>query len=89
MSHNITENEAIHSLPDLLERVRDDGETFVIVRGEEEVGLLAPVPTGRHLTLQGLIDLVRSMERPDDRFADDLEEIQARQPMTDNSPWRS
>ena len=39
---------------------------------------VAPIQTSG-VSLRGLVKLLRSIERPDDRFADDLEEIQAQQ----------
>lgn len=89
MSERVTVAEAALHLSDLLDRVRNQRETFVILRGGEEVGCLTPAEPGRSLTLRGLIDLLREAGSPDPQFADDLEEIQAAQPPLGDAPWPS
>jgi antitoxin (DNA-binding transcriptional repressor) of toxin-antitoxin stability system len=89
MSEWVTATEAALRFPDLLDRVRNERETFVILRGGEEVGRLTPVEPSKPLTLYGLIELLRDSGSPDPRFADDLEEIQAAQPSLDDGPWHS
>jgi antitoxin (DNA-binding transcriptional repressor) of toxin-antitoxin stability system len=89
MSVRVTVSEAMSHFSDLLDRVRLARETFVIVRGGEEVGQLAPVPAEQRVTLRGLLRLLGETGPPDERFAADLEEIQAAQPPTGDSPWPS
>jgi len=89
MSQRVTVTEVESRLSDLLDQVRDGHETFVILRGGEEVGRLMPVEPNRPLTLLGLLDLLRKTDSPDPQFADDLEEIQASQPPAGDSPWAS
>lgn len=90
MSERVTATEAARRFSDLLNRVRYERETFVIVRGREEVGQLAPVPSSPEpLTLRGLFELMGEAGRPDDQFADDLAEIQASQRPIGDSSWGS
>ena len=88
MSERVTAAEAALRFPDLLDRVRNERETFVILRGGEEVGRLMPTEPSQPLTLLGLIELLQGTRSPDPQFAEDLEEIQATQPPLDD-PWRS
>jgi antitoxin (DNA-binding transcriptional repressor) of toxin-antitoxin stability system len=89
MSERVTANEAALRFPDLLDRVRNERETFVILRGGEEVGRLTPAEPSRPLTLFGLIELLREAGSPDPELAADLEEIQAEQPPLDDRSWPS
>jgi antitoxin (DNA-binding transcriptional repressor) of toxin-antitoxin stability system len=89
MSERVTAAEAALRLSDLLDRVRNERETFVILQGGEEVGCLTPAAPSRPLTLRRLIDLIEEAGSPDPQFADDLEEIQAAQPPMGNASWPS
>ena len=89
MSERVSATEAARRFSDLLNRVRYGRESFVIVRGGEEVGQLVPAPSAQALTLRGLVGLLREVEAPDERFADDLEQVQASQPFAGDSPWAS
>lgn len=88
MSQRVTATEAARNFSDLLNRVRYGGETFVIVRGGEEIGQLAPAAP-RTLTLRGLLDLLQRERTSDPEFADDLEAIQREQPLAGEAPWDS
>ena len=89
MSLRVTATEAARQCSDLLNRVRYEGETFVITRGGEEVGQLAPPPSARPVTLRSLVELLRREGSPDPDFADDLEAIQLDQPPIGETPWPS
>ena len=89
MSVRITATEAARNLSDLLNRVRYRGESFLIVRNGEEVGMLAPISSGKSTTLRQLVELVKEMGPPDDDFVSDLEEIHRQQPSLPRDPWPS
>ena len=89
MSGRVTATEAARNFSELLNRVRYGRETFVILRGGEEVGQLTPVESHPEPTLRRLLEVLELAEKPDDRFASDLEEIQANQPPAGDSPWHS
>lgn len=89
MSQRVTATEAARRFSDLLNRVRYAGESFVIVRGDEEIGQLVPAEPNRPLTLRGLLDILASEGAPDPELADDLEAIQREQPLAGETPWPS
>ena len=89
MRERISATAAARSFSDLLNRVRYKGDSFVIVRNGEEVGLLEPVSSPRPKTLNELLDHLAEIGPPDEDFARDLEEIRASQPPMPDSPWRS
>ena len=89
MSRKITATEAARNFSEFLNRVRFERETFVILRGGEAVGQLGPIESRSGITLRNLLAALELVEKPDDQFADDLEKIQAEQPLAGESPWPS
>jgi antitoxin (DNA-binding transcriptional repressor) of toxin-antitoxin stability system len=89
MSQTVTATEAARNFSDLLNRVRYGGETFVILRGGEAVGQLAPVETNQAPTFRELLVMLKEMEWPDEQFGSDLEAIQSEQLPPGESPWHS
>jgi antitoxin (DNA-binding transcriptional repressor) of toxin-antitoxin stability system len=89
MSQKVTATEAARNFSELLNRVRYERETFVILRGGEAVGQLGPMESRRRITLRDLLAALELVEKPDQQFADDLEKIQAEQPLAGESPWPS
>jgi len=89
MSQRVTATEAARNFSELLNRVRFERETFVILRGGEAVGQLTPVEPTQAPTLRDLVKFLEQTERPDDQFGRDLEAIQAEQLPPGESPWRS
>lgn len=91
MSRTLTATEAARSLSDLLNRTRYRGESFVIVRGREEVArLVPPEASAPAATLGELLDKLRRLRQEqlvDDDFAADLAAIQASQPALPGDPW--
>ncbi len=79
----VTATEAGRQFSELLNQVRYRGESFVITRNGEDVGLLAPVP-GK-LTLGELVELVGA-NRVGGGFAEELETIQREQGLAED-PW--
>lgn len=89
MTKRVSAAEARDHFSELLDQVRDEKTTFVIVQGEREVGQLAPVSPAEPMTLRKLVELVQEFGEVDPDFADDLEEIQAQQSLLPGSPWPS
>lgn len=89
MSRRVTATDAARRFSDLLNRVRYAGESFVIIQGGEEIGLLVPAQPARPVTLRGLLDILASEGAPVPELADDLEAIQKEQPALDEAPWPS
>jgi antitoxin (DNA-binding transcriptional repressor) of toxin-antitoxin stability system len=89
MSQKVTATEAARNFSDLLNRVRYGGETFVILRGGEAVGQLAPVEPSQAPTFREFLAMMKETEWPDDQFGSDLEAIQSEQLPPGESPWQS
>jgi antitoxin (DNA-binding transcriptional repressor) of toxin-antitoxin stability system len=86
VSRSVTATEAARRFSELLNRVRYERETFVILRGGEAVGQLGPVESRSGTTFRDLIAALDRIEKPDRELADDLEKIQAEQPVAGESP---
>ncbi|MBI3973750.1 MAG: hypothetical protein HY332_20940 [Chloroflexi bacterium] len=89
----ITAQEFVRSAAEVLDRVRERGEHFVVVRDGERVAAIEPVSAAKRahggVTLRQFIDLLREAPRPDSKFADDLEAIQCNQPPMAQTQWDS
>jgi antitoxin (DNA-binding transcriptional repressor) of toxin-antitoxin stability system len=71
----ITATQLAKKLSDILNRIRYRREEFVVERNGEAVAKLGPAePAG--ITWRELLERYPDLPRPDDRFADDLEQIQ-------------
>ena len=87
METEITATELSKNLGRILDRVVRNQETFVVTRRGKPIVKLNPAP--KVATLGDLVALWARF-RPDDKFADDLEEIQRNQQMLlpdRPSPW--
>ena len=83
----ISATEFARHLSDVLSRAHYRGERFVVERGGETVAILEPPTAAVHaITLRELTERLRNI-RPDERFADDLEAIQAEQSVAESPPW--
>jgi len=87
MSKRVSAAEARLHFSELLDEVRDEQTTFVILRGDQEVGQLAPVPHIELVPLDDFIKLVQESAGTDPEFADDLEEVRVQQSPLGDSPW--
>ena len=77
---------AAHSFSDLLNRVRERGEEFIIERDGEPIGILSPVKPPTH-TVADLVALLRSLPTPDPAFWDEVEAATRQYPELPRSPW--
>jgi prevent-host-death family protein len=89
MSTHVSATEAARRFSDLLNRVRYQGERFVIVRNGEQVAELSAIASRPKVTLAELVDRLLAARSGDPGFADDLERIQAEQPPVGDGPWTS
>ncbi len=85
----VTATEAASHLFDLLDRVREHGESFVIVCDGKEVAEVWPAAPRRAVTLAELVDRLGTVRSGDPGFADDLERIQAEQGPAGPCRWTS
>ncbi len=89
MPKEITATEAARTFSDLLNRVRYAGESFVVVRNGEVMCRIEPAGTARSAAVTDLLQLLDESTVRDDSFADDLDQVQRRQPKLPRSPWAS
>ena len=88
MTQRITASQLLEKLPDLLARVKNDHEQFVIEFDGKPVATLGPTEdTG--VTWREFAARYTTLPRPDDAFADDLEAIHASQRPIDPPEWPS
>ena len=91
MARTLTATEAARSFSELLNRARYQRESFVIVRGREEVARLVPPPTATApATLGQLIAKLRGLRDEhlvDDDFAGDLNRARETQGVLPGDPW--
>ena len=90
METKITATELARNLSTILNRVRYRGERFRVERNGEVVAILAPTEERKAITWGEFIKLWEELPRPDDKFADDLEEIHRAQGLLPPPPkWPS
>jgi len=89
MERTITATELARSLSDILNRVHYRNERFIIQRNGEIIATLGPPGPVRGVTLHEIAERLRGLKMPGDGFADDLEEIQANQPLMEFPDWPS
>lgn len=87
MKSHISATYAARHFSDLLNRIRDHGEEFIVERGGEPVCEIIPArPVTR--TVAELVRLLRSIPKPDDEYGDTLEDITTHQSPLPLSPWQ-
>ncbi len=87
METRISATEFARRLSDVLSRVHYRGERFVVERGGEAVAVVEPPQEAvRPISLRELAERLQGV-RPDERFADDLEAIQAEQGLAEPPVW--
>lgn len=87
MHVKITATAAAKGFSDLLNRIRYRGESFEITRGGVVVALVGP--PAPQSTVRDLFELLKSFSPGGLGLADDLEDIQAEQPVMPESAWDS
>ena len=75
------------SLSDVLKRVCEYGERFVIEQDGETIAELGPKTVVGDQSLADFFKGYQSLPRPDAGFADDLEAIHANQPRIEPRSW--
>jgi antitoxin (DNA-binding transcriptional repressor) of toxin-antitoxin stability system len=85
MEAHISVSELERDLPAILDRVRSQGDTFVIEQGGMVVAALGPAM--RATTWSDLVDALQDLPERDPDFADDLEQIQRQQPGVPDDAW--
>jgi antitoxin (DNA-binding transcriptional repressor) of toxin-antitoxin stability system len=76
-------------LPEVLRRARD-GERFVVFEDGRDLVTIGPAPGQKVTTLREFLERWETIPKPDPEFWDELEQIQASQPMVPPPPnWDS
>ena len=78
LANKLTTADLVECLDEVLDRVRS-GERFAIEQEGEVVAEIGPRAAKSGITWGEFLDMYFEWPRPDDRFADDLEAIQAEQ----------
>lgn len=74
-AHRISATRAARSFAEILNRVKYRGESFIVERNREPVCRIEPFRRGKPVTTDNFADFWKGLPRPDDKFADDLEEV--------------
>lgn len=76
MEHRISSTDLARSLGDVLGRVRDLGDSFIVERNGEPVARLSPLSEGVRATVREGLRAWAEAGPPDPSFAEDLERIE-------------
>ena len=87
MDNRIAADDLATRLSDVLDRVQNQGERFLVERGGEPVASLVPPPMPLSITLRQVASHLAQLALPDDGFAADLEAIQSAQPPVQPPEW--
>jgi antitoxin (DNA-binding transcriptional repressor) of toxin-antitoxin stability system len=74
-ARRISAAKAARSFSEILNRVKYRGESFIVERNREPICRIEPVRPRKPVTTDNFAEFWKSLPRPDDKFADDLEEI--------------
>ena len=74
-THRISATRAARSFAEILNRVKYRGESFIVERNRGPVCRIEPVRRRKPVTTDNFAKFWQSLPHPDDKFADDLEEI--------------
>lgn len=85
MESHLTATEAARSFSEILDRICDRGDSFVVERGGQPVCRIVPV--SRHCTVADLRRLLESGPRPDAEFLDEVDKLAQAQPILPAGPW--
>ena len=86
MESRISDTEAARSFSELLSRVRDGGEEFIVERGGQPICRIVPARPVR-CTVADFVRFLREGPKPDPGFYDDVMDILRNQPPVPESPW--
>jgi antitoxin (DNA-binding transcriptional repressor) of toxin-antitoxin stability system len=91
MTTRITATELARNLSDILNRVRYQGERFLVERNGEAVAVLEAPVDHKIFTAADFSEWWTKVPKPDPEFWDDVEEArrQMNQPLRDPASWES
>ncbi len=85
----ISASDLAGSVPEVLNRVLNKGERFLVQRAGETVASLGPPQVIEPAPLGDVVAQLRDLVLPGSDFADDLECIQSEQPEAEVAAWPS
>ncbi len=83
----ISPDELAENLPNIMERVRQNHERFIVRQGEDIIMLLEPPVQRKGITVDELVSRIGNLKMPRDGFGDDLEAIHASQGYAKIPEW--
>ena len=86
MESHLSATEAARNFSDLVSRVLYRGEVFVIERGGQPVCRIVPARPVK-FTLRDLVQLLKTIPKPDPGYWDDIEKLNRNQAPLPESPW--
>ena len=88
MEHRVSSQELLKNLREILSKVRDRGDSFVVERDGDPVARIVPLGEPAVVSLREAFTAWRGAGAPEAGFADDLERVGAadRAPV---NPWAS
>ncbi len=87
MKSRISATEAVRNFSEIMNRVRYRGESFVVERGGKAICEIVPARPPR-FTGKDLMNLLRSLPKPDDEYFEIVEELLANQAGVAESQWQ-
>jgi antitoxin (DNA-binding transcriptional repressor) of toxin-antitoxin stability system len=73
-AQKISAAKAARNFSEILNRVKYRGESFVVERNHEPICRIEPIKRRKPVTAGEFDEWWKSLRRPDEKFADDLEE---------------
>jgi antitoxin (DNA-binding transcriptional repressor) of toxin-antitoxin stability system len=89
MTTRIRATDLARNLSDILNRIAYQGERFVVERNGQVIAEIGPAERPGHTTVGELYELLGRLNRPDEDFARDLEDVQANQGKGEYREWPS
>ncbi|MGH9414906.1 MAG: type II toxin-antitoxin system Phd/YefM family antitoxin [Terriglobales bacterium] len=86
MKKRIRASEAARSFSEIVNRVHYRGESFIVERGGKPVCEIVPVAPVK-FTVNDLVDLLRTLPRPDDEYLRITEDLINNQPPAEDFRW--
>jgi antitoxin (DNA-binding transcriptional repressor) of toxin-antitoxin stability system len=74
-AYRISATRAARSFAEILNRVKYRGESFIVERNREPVCRIEPVRGRKRVTTDNFAEFWKSLPRPDDKFAADLDAV--------------
>ncbi len=88
LSRTVSATYAVRNLSELMTEVRESGSAWIVERGGSPIGQIGPPPAAA-FRARDLADLLRSLPKAGDEFADAVEESRSRgnRPSVPKNPW--